>query len=141
VLAFPFGREIPQARHANAPRQPSIDCGLDQRRCEEGKRDRSVDLSDTAGLPLRNLFNIRDCSSDQLFKPTSSQEQGIFPVKSEIITAKVFWYTQRAVRQRRARRRTLGAIDLSLPKWGLASHLSNGQIIGLPPPALSLNER
>jgi hypothetical protein len=73
VLAFPFGREIPQARHANAPRQPSIDCGLDQRRCEEGKRDRSINLSDTAGLPLRNLLNIRDRSSDQLFKPTSSR--------------------------------------------------------------------
>jgi hypothetical protein len=51
VLAFPFDREIPQAHHANAPRQPSIDCGLDQRRCEEGKCDRSVNLSDTAGFP------------------------------------------------------------------------------------------
>src|SRR5262245_16468060 len=70
VLMFPFGREIPQARHANAPRQTSIDCGLDQRRCEEGKCNRSIDLSDTAGFPLRNLFNIRDRSGDQLIQPT-----------------------------------------------------------------------
>jgi len=73
VLAFPFDREIPQARHANAPRQPSIDCCLDQRRCEEGKRNCSIDLSDTAGLPLRNLLNIRDRSGDQLIQPMSSR--------------------------------------------------------------------
>ena len=69
MLAFPFDREIPQARHANAPWQPSIDRGLDQRRCEEGKRNRSIDLSDTAGLPLRNLLNIRDRSGNQLIQP------------------------------------------------------------------------
>ena len=50
VLAGPFSWEIAQGRDSNAPREPSIDCGLYERGCDKGKSYRSVDLSDTAFL-------------------------------------------------------------------------------------------
>jgi hypothetical protein len=68
-MACPFSGKIPQARHANAPRQPSIDCGLNQRRCEEGKGNGSVDLPDTVFLARCDLLNFRDRSRYQLIEP------------------------------------------------------------------------
>jgi hypothetical protein len=64
VLPYPFGWQIAQGRDPDATRQPSIDCGLYERRCEEGKCDSPVDLSDTALLAIGDLLNGFDCSGD-----------------------------------------------------------------------------
>jgi hypothetical protein len=72
VLAGPFSGEIAQGRDSNAPRQPSIDCGLYKRGRDKGKGYRSVDLPYTAFLVRCDLLDIRDLSCDQLIEPMPS---------------------------------------------------------------------
>jgi hypothetical protein len=67
-LAGPFSGEIAHGRDSNAPREPSIDCGLYERGCDKGNGYRSVDLSDTAFLARCDLLNIRDRSRYQLIE-------------------------------------------------------------------------
>ena len=57
VLAGPFSGEIANGRDSNAAREPSINCGLDERGRDKGKSYRSVDLPDTAFLAFCDLLN------------------------------------------------------------------------------------
>ena len=71
MLPYPFSREIAQGRDPDATRQPPIYCGLYECRCEKGKCDSPVDLSDTALLAIGDLLNVLHCSGDQLIEPLS----------------------------------------------------------------------
>jgi hypothetical protein len=50
VLARPRDRGVEQAGDADPVRQPTFDGGLDEARCQEGQRDRHVDVALAAGL-------------------------------------------------------------------------------------------
>ena len=56
VLARPFGGQVGEASNAHAVRESPFDGGLDEIGCEEGERDRHVDLADAAALALGDAF-------------------------------------------------------------------------------------
>jgi hypothetical protein len=62
----PLRRRITQTGDANAPRQASIDCGLDQARCEEGERYRHIDLSNAAFFAFGDVLDVDGVSGDDL---------------------------------------------------------------------------
>src|SRR6266550_1906290 len=57
VLARPLGRSIAQTRDANPARQSPLDGTLHEFGCEEGERDRHIDLSNAAFLARGNLLD------------------------------------------------------------------------------------
>jgi hypothetical protein len=68
VLAAPLDRQIAQASHANTAREPSLSCGLDEARGQEGESNRPINLPDAAPLTLGNVLDVRN-SRDELIQP------------------------------------------------------------------------
>ena len=62
---------VAQLSDADAAREPSLDCRLDDRRCEEGHRQCHVDLADTAVLPLREAVD-RGRAGNDLLEPLAA---------------------------------------------------------------------
>ena len=71
VLAGPFSRQVGEADDAHAMGESSIDRSLDEVGREEGKRDRHVDLANTAAVSGRDAFGIRRWIRDELIEPAT----------------------------------------------------------------------
>jgi hypothetical protein len=71
VLAGPFGRQVGEADYSHARRKASIDRRLDEVGCEEGKRDRHVDLADAAAVSRRDAFRLRSRIGYEFIEPTT----------------------------------------------------------------------
>src|SRR6266404_2003005 len=59
-LSTPLRGSIAEPFDTDAARQTTFDCGLDEVRCEEGKRDSHIDLSDAAFLTCGDLLDVSD---------------------------------------------------------------------------------
>ena len=75
MLARPHDRRVEQAGDADPVRQTSFDGGLDEVRCEEGERDRHVDVALAAGLPAGDTVDCR-CAGLDLGQPLPSARDG-----------------------------------------------------------------
>ena len=58
VLARPFGREFTKSRDTHSIRQAPLNRRLDEVGCKEGKRDRHVDLAQTAAFSLSDRLTV-----------------------------------------------------------------------------------
>ena len=65
-------REVAESGHAHSVRQTPIDSRLDEVRCEEGKRDRHVNLPRGAVLTLGNAHRVRRGISDEFVEPAAA---------------------------------------------------------------------
>ena len=72
VLSGPLRRQVGEASHPHAMRQPAIDGGLDEIGGKESQRDCHVDLSRAAVFPLRDAIRTCCCVSDEFIKPTAA---------------------------------------------------------------------
>ena len=59
-LPGPFGRRIAKSLDANATGQAALDGGLDETRCEEGKRYGQIDLTYGAAFASSDLLSLGD---------------------------------------------------------------------------------
>jgi hypothetical protein len=64
MLARPRDRRVEQASDSVPVRQPTLDGGCDEARCEEGERDRHVDVALAAGLPCRDAVDCYGAGLD-----------------------------------------------------------------------------
>src|SRR6266704_2990471 len=60
ILAGPLRGSIAQTRDANPPWQSSFDGSLNEIGCEEGERDRHIDLPNAAVFACGNLLDTGD---------------------------------------------------------------------------------
>ena len=58
-----------QTRDANPPRQSSFDGSLNETGCEEGERDRHIDLPNAAVFACGNLLDTGDRTRHDLIEP------------------------------------------------------------------------
>ena len=65
-------RQVAHSRYTRAVRKASFDCGLDEVRCDEGERDRHVDLPEATALALRNAHSVGGRASHELVEPAAS---------------------------------------------------------------------
>ena len=72
TLTRPFDREIAELGHAHTVRQTPIDGCLDEVGCEEGKRDRHVDLPRGAVLTFGNTCCVRRGICDEFVEPAAA---------------------------------------------------------------------
>ena len=72
VLPGPIGRQIGEAGYPHPVRKPPLYSGSDQIRREERKRDRHIDLADTAAFSFCDAFRACRWIPDQFIKPTTS---------------------------------------------------------------------
>jgi hypothetical protein len=71
-LPAPFGGRVAKPLDPNATRQPTFDRCFDEVRCEEGQRDRHIDLTHATFLTCRNLVDVSVRARDDLIKPTTA---------------------------------------------------------------------
>jgi hypothetical protein len=64
MLARPRDRRVEQAGDADPVRQSTFDGGLDEARCQEGQRDRHVDVALAAGLPCGDAVDCCGAGPD-----------------------------------------------------------------------------
>jgi hypothetical protein len=76
VLVRPCGRRPEQAGDTDCARQPTIDSGLDEAWCEEGERDRHMDVAPAAGLPCGNGFDCRGAALDLTEPQPCARDRG-----------------------------------------------------------------
>ena len=76
-LAAPFGWSVAKAFDSDATGQAAFNSSPHQIGCEEGERDRHVDVTDAALFADGHLFNISDRSGDDLIQPSTSPSDGI----------------------------------------------------------------
>jgi hypothetical protein len=68
-LQAPLRWRVAQPFDAESPWQPPFDRSLDETGCEEGKRDRHVDVALAALLTCRDLSHIGDFARYDLVEP------------------------------------------------------------------------
>src|ERR1700733_10583522 len=71
-LLAPFGRRIAEPFDANAAGQAALKGGLDKVGCEEGERDRYVDLPDAALLPEADFLDGGYSTGDDVVEPLAA---------------------------------------------------------------------
>jgi hypothetical protein len=78
MLARPRDRRVEQAGDADPVLQPPFDGGLDEARCQEGQRDRHVDVARAAALPCGDGVDCRGAGLDlgQPLPPASDGGDG-----------------------------------------------------------------
>src|ERR1700722_10448121 len=64
MLTRPSDGRVEQAGNADATGEPAVDGRLDEVRCEEGERDRHLDVSLAASLPSGDAVDRRDTGRD-----------------------------------------------------------------------------
>jgi hypothetical protein len=64
MLARPRDRRVEQAGDADSVWQSALDGGLDEARCQEGQRDRHIDVALAAGLPSGDAVDGRSAVLD-----------------------------------------------------------------------------
>ena len=142
VLTRPLGRAIAETGNSKSARQATFDGHFDQIGCEEGQRDRHIDLADAAFFARGDLFDISHGARDDFIEPapaTSARRDelgaGLRTNRASILRCCEFWHDNLAPPFRRCllprnmasandRRSTEGGATYSSSgRWQMLRHI------------------
>src|SRR6516164_4631858 len=110
VLTRPLGRVTAETGNSKSARQATFDGRFDQIGCEEGQRDRHIDLADAAFFARGDLFDISHGARDDFIEPapaTSDRRDelgaGLRTNRASILRCCEFWHDDLAPPFRRCR--------------------------------------